>query len=92
MLAAINLNAQENNIYQPKPDIAITGEETPDLSNAEIIELSGTVNFAPVQVGNIIFEVHNITNSATGYDLQSNASTQQVWVDLNNPDFLQPNP
>ncbi len=88
LLAAINLNAQENKIYQPKPDIAITGEETPDLSNAEIIELSGTVNFAPVQVGDLNFEVHNITNSATGYDLQSNSSTQQVWVDLSNPEFL----
>ncbi len=88
LLAAINLNAQENNIYQPKQDIAITGEETPDLSNAEIIELNGTVNFAPVQVGNLIFEVHNIMDRATGYDMQSNASTQQVWVDLNNPEHL----
>lgn len=88
LLAAINLNAQENKVYQTKPDIVITGEETPDLSNAEIIELSGTVNFASVQAGNLIFDVHNITNSATGYDLQSNASTQQVWVDYNNPDFL----
>jgi hypothetical protein len=88
LLAAINLNAQENKIYQPKPIIDIRGDETGVQSNAEIIELSGPVNFAPVQVGNLIFEVHNITNRATGYDLQSNASTQQVWVDLNNPEHL----
>ena len=88
LLAAFNVNAQENKVYQTKPNIVITGEETPDLSNAEIIELSGTVNFAPVQAGEFTFEVHNITNAATGYDLQSNASTQQVWADYNNPNFL----
>jgi len=88
LLAAININAQENKIYQSKPNIVITGEETPDLSNTEIIELSGTVNFAPVQAGAFTFDVHNITDRATGYDLQSNASTQQVWLDYNNPDFL----
>ncbi len=88
LLAVFGLNAQENNLYQTKPNIKITGKESPDLSNAEIIELSGTVKFDPVEVGNLIFEVHNITDRATGYDLQSNASTQQVWVDYNNPDFL----
>jgi hypothetical protein len=87
-LSGLNIQAQENKFNQPKPIIVITGEETPDLSNAEIIEFSGTVEFAPVQAGELTFDVHNITDRVTGYDLQSNASTQQVWIDLNNPDLL----
>ena len=34
------------------------------------------------------FEIHEITDIATGYDYQSNASPQQIWVDLNNPNYL----
>ncbi len=88
LLASLSLNAQENSIYQTKPNIKITGNETPDQQNAEIVELSRAINFPPVERTNFIFDVHNITNAATGYDLQSNASTQQVWLDYGNPNFL----
>jgi hypothetical protein len=87
-LFCLNIQAQENKITQSKPDIVITGEETPDLSNVEVIEINGTTNFEPVRAGNLTFEVHSISERFTGYDLQSNASTQQVWVDLGNPDYI----
>ncbi len=73
---------------QTKPNVVITGEETPDMNGIEIVETSGTHVFGPVQNSQLTWDVHNITDAKTGYDLQSNGSTQQVWVDLNNPDFL----
>jgi hypothetical protein len=83
-----NSLAQDQIIYQPKPIIDIRGDETPDLTNIEIIETSNSPVFGPVFSSQFIFDVHNITDRKTGYDLQSNASTQQVWLDYNNPDFL----
>jgi hypothetical protein len=88
LLAAFNLNAQENKIYQPKPIIDIRGDETPDRSNIEIVHSGKSPVFGPVIVGEFTFDVHNILDRKTGYDLQSNASTQQLWVDYNNPEFL----
>ena len=84
----VALQAQTEKVYQTMPDLVISGDETPDMSGIEIIEVSGNHVFGPVQTGQLTWDVHNITDRATGYDLQSNASTQQVWVDINNPDFL----
>ncbi|NNG26199.1 MAG: hypothetical protein HKM87_01625, partial [Ignavibacteriaceae bacterium] len=84
----VAIQAQTQSIYQTKQDLVVTGEETPDMSGIETIEVYGNPVFGPVQAGQLTWDVHNITDRATGYDLQSNASTQQVWVDLNNPDFL----
>jgi hypothetical protein len=72
-----------------KPNVVVTGDENPDLSNAEVYETSGTISFDQVvSSGGLLWDVHNITETKTGYDLQSNASTEQVWLDINNPDFL----
>ncbi len=84
----VAIQAQTEKVNQTMPDLVITGEETPDMSGIEIIEVSGNQVFGPVQTSQLTWDVHNITAARTGYDLQSNASTQQVWVDLNNPDFL----
>jgi hypothetical protein len=35
-----------------------------------------------------MWTVNNITDRQTGYDLQSNGSTQQIWYDLNNPGYI----
>ncbi|MBT8377891.1 MAG: T9SS type A sorting domain-containing protein [Ignavibacteria bacterium] len=72
-----------------KPDVVITGEETPDISNLPVVENSSVITFDNVVSANgLVWDVSNITDRKTGYDLQSNASTQQVWVDPNNPDFV----
>ena len=83
-----NLIAQDHRIYQTKPIVDVRGDETPDHSNIEIIETTVSPQFGPVFTSEFTFEVHNITDRKTGYDLQSNASTQQVWLDYNNPQFL----
>ncbi|RKZ00576.1 MAG: hypothetical protein DRQ13_00120 [Ignavibacteriae bacterium] len=84
----VALQAQTDRVNQIKPDLVISGEETPDMSGVEIIEVSGNQVFGPVQTSLLTWDVHNITDRKTGYDLQSNGSTQQVWVDLNNPSFM----
>jgi hypothetical protein len=37
---------------------------------------------------NLVWSINLISDLETGYDYQSNASPQQVWLDLNNPDNL----
>jgi len=88
LITALNLNAPENKIYQRKPIIDIRGDETPDHSNIEIVHSGKSPVFGPVIAGEFTFDVHNILDVKTGYDLQSNASTQQVWLDYGNPNFL----
>jgi hypothetical protein len=80
--------AQNNKFSNEQPNIVIKGNETPDLSNSPVIKLTNTPKFKPVLAGGLGFEVHKISDIATGYDLQSNASTEQLWVDYNNPEFL----
>jgi len=83
-----NLNAQDQRIYQTKPIVDIRGDETNTHSNVEIIQTFTNPVFEPVFTSEFTFEVHNITDRKTGYDLQSNASTQQVWLDYGNPNFV----
>ncbi len=68
------------------PDIKITGQEVGQPSeNTEVFTAS------PVSFGKIIaggWTVNNITNRQSGYDLQSNGSTQEIWYDLNNPGYV----
>ena len=83
------IQAQDTRItHQPQENVVISGEEVVDLSANPKAELNGTPVLGPVSAGGLTFVPHNITNRATGYDLQSNASTQQVWVDPTNPDFV----
>ncbi len=89
----VSLQAQDQRIsHQTLPDVALTGDETPDVSNLDVVRLNSSLNFGPVNSGSFTWDVHNIMTLAgigpTGYDLQSNASTQQIWADLNNPGYL----
>lgn len=88
VFAWMNAKAQNKNIYQSKPIIDVRGDETPDQSNVEIITTGKSPVFEPVVTSEFTFMVHNIGNRKTGYDFQSNASTQQVWVDYGNPLFI----
>ena len=37
---------------------------------------------------NFIWSIDLMSDLKTGYDYQSHGSAQQVWLDLNNPDYL----
>jgi hypothetical protein len=72
-----------------KPDVVISGDEQPNSFERTRVGIGNTISFDSfVSANGLAWDVHNITDRKTGYDLQSNASTQQVWVDLTNPMFL----
>lgn len=73
---------QAQSYREAKPIKTINGDEVGSV-NAEVVESNYSPKFAPVEAGGLTFDVHNITNVVTGYDLQSHGSTQQVWYDLN---------
>jgi hypothetical protein len=89
VVTGLNTLAQDSRTYEAVEHVLIRGNETGINNNTEVIEISGTTTFSPVQTRSLTFNVHNITDRMTGYDFQSNASTQQVWVDhANNPGYV----
>jgi len=89
LLLGLSLTFAQNarNIVAPK--IAISGNEVGEpVENIDVFT-SDPISFDPfVSSGGLVWTVNNITDRQTGYDLQSNGSTQQVWYDLNNPGYL----
>jgi len=83
LLGFVSLQAQTSISYEKLSDVGISGDENRDMSNIEVIESNSTIHFNPVNSGSFTWDVHNITNAATGYDLQSNSSCQQLWLDVN---------
>ena len=49
---------------------------------------SQNFSFGNYHSENFFWSIKNITSLKTGYDLQSSASPQQVWLDVNNPDYI----
>ena len=89
LIFAVNfIYAQPYSSYETKEIIAIDGSEASSNPAPTIIYTSGIDQISPVFGDFYIYNFHNITNRKTGYDFQSNSSAQQVWLDLNNPDFL----
>jgi hypothetical protein len=80
--------AQNRNIYEPKPVVEISGGENFEHQNVDVISTFTNPAFNPVNTTEFIFNVHSISPIKTGYDFQSNASTQQVWADYFNPQYL----
>jgi hypothetical protein len=82
-----SLQAQRGISHETQPLHDVTGFETPDMSNNPVIAIDGPVTFEPVQSRSFTWDMHNITSRLTGYDYQSNASPQQLWID-NSTGFL----
>ena len=81
--------AQTGNNHEPQEIKEIDGSEIFDFSNRNVITSTNTDNFAPVQGDFFAYNIHLISSfRKTGYDFQSNACPQQVWLDLNSPSFL----
>jgi len=67
----------------------ITGDEVSDLPQPYSAVITGeSISFNKYYSPNFIWSINNITNRQTGYDFQSSASPQQVWLDLNNPEYI----
>lgn len=71
-----------------QPNIVITGDEVGDPTNNLELFTADPVSFGPVNSGSLVWTVNNISDRQSGYDLQSNGSTQEIWYDLNNPGYL----
>ena len=86
LIGFVSLQAQDLRLITAP---IISGDETPDLSANPVIEVTKGHEFSPVMSKTLTFDFTNIDPAtATGYDFQSNTSTQQIWMDPNNPDFL----
>ena len=70
-----------------EPKTVVSGNEMGQPVEVDAFT-SEPVSFGPVNSGSLVWTVNNITNRQSGYDLQSNGSTQQVWYDLTNPGYV----
>ncbi|MFI5237383.1 MAG: sialidase family protein, partial [Ignavibacteriales bacterium] len=87
---SLNFAQDARNIVAPKT--VVSGNEVGQpVENVQPYEF-GPITFSPVNSGQFTWTVNNISalsgRSGSGYDLQSNGSTQQVWYDLNNPGYV----
>jgi hypothetical protein len=79
----------QNYSHQTLPNVYLTGDEIGEVSNDVTpsptyqIPQSGTVSS-----GGFTWTYTTITDIKSGYDLQSNASAHEIWLDLNNPDYI----
>jgi len=71
-----------------QPNIVISGDEVGQPTNNLEVFTSDPVSFGKVNSGGLIWTVNNITDRQSGYDLQSNGCTQQIWYDLTNPGYV----
>jgi hypothetical protein len=79
---AINSNyAQDQSVFtRVDKDIYVTGDESSPNVPVSNINLNGVEKvFEPFVGETLTWTVTQMTSLATGYDLQSNASTQQLW-------------
>jgi hypothetical protein len=70
-------------LTQPVKKIVNTGEEVGNVSAVPQVYDNVVVNNATIDRPQFDYVMNNITSLQTGYDLQSNGSAQQLWVDLN---------
>lgn len=87
LIGFITTQAQNRISHQTQPDVALTGFEE-SFGNSQVGSSSNPISFAPFNSGSFNWTITNISGVGNGYDLQSNASSQHIWCDLNNPDYL----
>lgn len=82
------VQAQDRISYETQPDIVLTGFEGLGEANPGSYTDTNPLSNSSFNSGGFVWTMTPVTANGNGYDLQSNASTQQVWCDPNNPDFL----
>lgn len=81
-LAFMSVAFAQNKQY---PNLKISGDEIGTSTISSGLNMSGQkVHFPPVQNMLFTWTVNQMTTLASGYDLQSNGSTQELWYDLTN--------
>jgi len=70
-----------------KPNIMVSGDETNRVSEGPIVKINATKTSGTVFTPQgLVWDWQTMTSTTSSYDLQSNASTQQIWVQINTPD------
>ncbi|HEY6436488.1 MAG TPA: hypothetical protein VIY47_07855, partial [Ignavibacteriaceae bacterium] len=83
---SLNFAQDARNIVAPKT--VVSGNEVGQPAENIDVVTSDPVSFDQVYSGSFVWTVNNITDRQSGYDLQSNGSTQQIWYDLSNPGYV----
>ena len=92
LLLGVSLNFAQNarNIVAPKT--VVSGNEINQPAENVQYYNFGPITYSNVYARQLVWTVSNISElsgrSGSGYDLQSNGSTQQIWYDLNNPGYI----
>lgn len=82
-------NYAQTSKYDAQEIKAIDGSEIFDFSSMNVIESDNIDHFLLVQGDFFTYNIHIISDfRKNGYDHQSNASPQQVWLNVNYPDYL----
>jgi hypothetical protein len=88
LLLGFSLTLAQDAKLMVRPNIVVSGDEVGQSLNNFDLFTSDPVSFGPVNSGSLVWIVNNISDRQSGYDLQSNGSTQQIWYDLNNPGYV----
>jgi hypothetical protein len=88
LLLGFSLTLAQDARLNVQPNIFITGDEVGDPTNNLELFTADPVSFGQVNSRSFVWTVNSIGNRQSGYDLQSNGSTQEIWYDLNNPGYL----
>ena len=83
------IQAQDQNRIskQTSPKVVFTGDEVKS-DGGIIIEAKDPLISDSYMSGGFLWDMTLISVNPTAYDLQSNSSAQQLWCDINNPDYL----
>lgn len=81
------ISAQNRVSKETFPKVVFTGNEV-SSDGGSIIEAKDPLNSDSYMSGGFLWDMTLISVNPNGYDLQSNSSAQQIWCDINNPDYL----
>lgn len=87
LLIGFSISQAQDARYRVEPKTVVSGNDVGQPVEVDVFSAE-PVSFNPVNSGSLVWTVNNITDRQSGYDLQSNGSTQQIWYDLNNPGYV----
>ena len=88
LLLGFSLTLAQDYSKKTLPNVYLTGDEVRDISNVTPERTYQIPQSGSVFSGSFDWMYTTITDIKSGYDLQSNASTQEIWVDLGNPHYV----
>lgn len=88
LLLGFSLTFAQDYSKKTLPNVYLTGDEVRDISNVTPEQIYQVPQSGTISSGSLDWVYTTITDIKSGYDMQSNSSTQEIWVDLGNPDVV----